>query len=63
MRLGEHTVIALSRFCKPIAGLSLLRLCEFAESKSAEFLSAAKSHPEIVKEYNREYVILKVITD
>jgi hypothetical protein len=61
MKLGEHTVVALSRFCKPVAELPLLRLCDFAERNLSEFAEIARNHPKIVKEYNREYIILKIM--
>jgi hypothetical protein len=61
MTLGEIRVIAVSRFCKPVADLPLTRLAEFADAKSAEFLAVAEQFPEIVKEYNHEYVILKIL--
>jgi hypothetical protein len=61
MSMGEQTLVAVSKFCKPVAEMSLLRLARFAERKSAEFLKLAECFPEIVKEYNDEYVILKVV--
>ena len=60
MRLGGFRVLALSRFCKPIKRLPLNRIVQFAEDKSAEFFALADKHPEIVKEYSREYIILKI---
>jgi hypothetical protein len=56
MSLGGYKVVAVSKFCKPVNDLPLSRLLRFAEEKQSEFLGAG-----VVKEYNREYVILKVI--
>ena len=56
MQLGEHKVIAVCKYCKPVMDLPLSRLLEFIEEKQEQFLST-----KIVKEYNNEYVILKII--
>jgi len=56
MQLGEHKVIAVCKYCKPVMDLPLSRLVQFAEEMQPEFLSA-----NVVKEYNGEYVILKII--
>jgi hypothetical protein len=61
MRVGEHKAITLSRYCKPVTALPLSRLYRFADEKAEMFLQTADTHPEIVKEYNHEYVILKII--
>jgi hypothetical protein len=61
MRLGEYMVIALCKYCKAVAELPLNRLTRFTQRKYGEFADLAKKHPEIVKEYNSEYIILKVI--
>jgi len=61
MQMGGSRLITLSKYCKPVTGLPLSCILQFAENKSAEFLALADSHPEIVKEYNGEYVILKVV--
>jgi hypothetical protein len=56
MRLGEHKVIAVCKFCQPVMDLPLTRLLRFVEEKQEEFLKV-----NIVKDYNPEYVILKVV--
>ncbi|MCL1881473.1 MAG: hypothetical protein FWF76_04780 [Oscillospiraceae bacterium] len=65
MRLGSESdgklAIAVSTFCKPVAKLSLLTLCEFVRTKSEDFKDLAKTHPEIIVEYDNNYVILEVI--
>jgi len=57
MRMGEVKVIAVSKFCKAVTDLPLTKLLQFVESKQEEFLAA-----DVVRKYNDEYVILKVIT-
>ena len=63
MRLGEQTVIALARYCKPVMQLPLNRVARFASDKAEAFLALARKNPEIVKEYNREYIVLMVVQE
>jgi len=60
MQLGGYRVIALCVYCKAVTELSLSRIVKFTEGKAEEFFALADKHPEIVKKYNPEYVILKV---
>jgi hypothetical protein len=59
MLLEGKKVIAVSKFCEPVNALPLSQLTEFAQAKSAQFLSADCA----AKEYNHEYVILKIVEE
>lgn len=61
MKMGEHTVIALCRYCKAVTDLPLTRVLAFVDEKAAELFELAENNPQTVKEYNREYVILKTL--
>jgi len=56
MRLGQYKVIALCKYCKAVMDLPLSEIVQFAERKQEQFLSVG-----VVKEYNDEYIILKII--
>ncbi|MCL1831455.1 MAG: hypothetical protein FWG45_00920 [Oscillospiraceae bacterium] len=60
MRLGDCRVVAVSRYCKAVNALPLRRLCEFADTHCAAF--TAITTPDMVKPYNDEYVILRVLS-
>jgi len=63
MRLGDYRLIALSCYCEAVARLPLADIKRFVENKQGEILALADDNPEIVKEYNSEYIILKVVED
>jgi len=58
MKLGEFTVIALSPLCKKVNEKPLSELVEFVES---ELFEKVKSHHAQIKDYDKSYVILKVL--
>ncbi|MCL1789304.1 MAG: hypothetical protein FWG33_03020 [Oscillospiraceae bacterium] len=60
MRFCEREVLALCRYCKIVTKLPLSSILDFTETQCGELFTLADQHPEIVKEYNREYIILKV---
>jgi hypothetical protein len=57
MRIGDSLAITVAKFCKPVTDLPLTRLLQFADEKQEQFLST-----DIIKDYNNEYVVLKIIT-
>jgi len=60
MRFGERLVIAVARYCPETAKTPLQTLCEFADENAGAIFEEAARHPEIVKTYKDDYVILKV---
>jgi hypothetical protein len=56
MQLGDYKVIAVCKYCKPVMDLSMARLVEFVENNYEDFLNTG-----IVKDYDNEYVIIKLI--
>jgi len=61
MRLGERMVIAVAQYCPETAKAQLKTLCDFANENAAAMLEETARHPESVKPYKGDYVILKVI--
>jgi len=60
MTFEERKVIALSRFCKAVNALPLSQLTAFADANTQAFLDC-EDCGALVKDYNHEYVILKVL--
>jgi hypothetical protein len=62
MKLGELTVITLSPLCKKVNGKPLAELMEFVNSELADKIKArVQKYPEQVKEYVKDYPILKIL--
>jgi len=60
MRLGQYKVIALCKYCQPVMNLPLSRIIKFAEDRYEDFQDEFQK-VNIIKEYNQEYIILKVL--
>ena len=64
MKLGEFTVITVSPLCEKVNEKSIAELSEFLNSGLAGAIEErTKKYPEQVKDYVRDYVILKVISN
>jgi hypothetical protein len=62
LKLGEHIVLTLSPLCKKLNAKPLSELMEFVNSDFSEKIKLrVQKYPEQVKEYVKDYPILKII--